>query len=249
MFEYCINQKLNYLYLTVYERQVHLISLLEKFGFKKEIFINRQGLQEMRMIKLLNRSIIKLDSNKIEYHPFYTDKSDIGKFVIPIQPGFYNALFKDGQLRNPTLFDQFSDSLNEIQGNSIMKAYVSSSPQTNLKQGDILFFYASKKNQVIEPVGILESQQIVDDFEKLWDLVRKKTVFSPEKLREMMNDKGKLHVITFRLISYLNKPIKLKDIRTIKSFKNKIQTITRLKEEDYIKLKADGYFDKCYIIN
>jgi hypothetical protein len=249
MFEYCLNQRLNYLYLTVYERQAHLISLLEKFGFKKDIFTNRQGLQEIRMIKLLNRSMINLSSNEIEYHPFYTDKSDIGKFVIPIQPGFYNALFKDGQLRTPTLFDQFSDSVNEIQGNSILKAYVSSSRQTNLKQGDILFFYASKKNQVIEPVGILESQQIVDDFDSLWDIVRKKTVFSPEQLREMLNDKGKLHVITFRLISYLSKPIKLKDIQTIESFKNKIQTITRIKEDDYLKLKADGYFDKCYIIN
>ncbi|MGE0077367.1 MAG: GNAT family N-acetyltransferase [Bacteroidales bacterium] len=249
MFEYCLNQELSYLYLTVYERQVHLVSLLEKFGFKKEIFTNRQGLQEMRMIKLLNRSLINLTTNDIEYHPFYTDKCDIGKFVIPIQPRFYNALFKDGQLRNPTLFDQFSDSVNEIQGNSIMKAYVSSSRRTGLKQGDILFFYASKKNQVIEPIGILESQQIVDDFDTLWDIVRKKTVFSPEQLREMLNDKGKLYVITFRLISYLNKPIKLKEIQMIDSFKNKIQTITRLKEDDYLKLKANGYFDKCYIVN
>lgn len=249
MFEYCLNQKLNYLYLTVYERQVYLISLLEKFGFKKDVFTNRQGLEEIRMIKLLNKSMINLISNEIEYHPFYTDRSDIGKFVIPIQPRFYNALFKDGQLRSPTLFDQFSDSINEIQGNSITKAYVSSSRQTNLKQGDILFFYASKNKQVIEPVGILESQQIVDDFDMLWDIVRKKTVFSPEQLREMMNDKGKLHVITFRLISYLSKPIKLKEIQTVDSFKNKIQTITRIQEVDYLKLKADGYFDKCFIVN
>lgn len=33
MFEYCINQKLNFLYLTVYEKQEHLIKLLETFGF------------------------------------------------------------------------------------------------------------------------------------------------------------------------------------------------------------------------
>ena len=249
MFEYCLNQKINYLYLTVYEKQEHLILLLLKFGFKKEIFKNQQGLSEIRMIKSLNKLTIKLESNDINFHPFYTDNKNINKFVIPIQPTFYNALFKDGQLRNPTLFDQFNDSINEIQGNTIMKAYVSSSRQTNLKQGDILFFYASKKNQVIEPIGILETQQIVDDFEVLWDIVRKKTVFSQEQLREMFNNKGKLHVITFRLISYLNKPIKLTDIQTIDSFKNKIQTITRIKESDYLKLKENGYFDKCYIIN
>jgi len=249
MFEYCINQKIGYLYLTVYEKQNHLISLLLKFGFEKNVFENQQGLSEIRMIKTLKKSAIKFDSNDIIYHPFYTDGLNVNKFVIPIQPAFYNTLFKDGQLRNPTLFDQFNDSVNEIQGNSIMKAYVSSSRQTNLKQGDILFFYASKKNQVIEPIGILETQQIVDDFDLLWDIVRKKTVFSQEQLREMFNRKGKLHVITFRLISYLNKPIKLADIKSIESFKNKIQTITRIKESDYIKLKKDGYFDKCYIIN
>lgn len=95
----------------------------------------------------------------------------------------------------------------------------------------------------------MESQQIVGDFDTLWDIVRKKTVFSPEQLREMLKSKGKLHVITFRLISYLSKPIKLQDIQMIESFKNKIQTITRIKESDYLKLKEDGYFDKCYIIN
>lgn len=249
MFEYCINQKIGYLYLTVYEKQAHLISLLVKFGFHKEIFKNKQGLEEIRMIKSLKRSKIRLISNDICYHPFYTDNENIGKFVIPIRPNFYNTLFKDGQLREPTLFDQFNDSINEIQGNSIMKAYVSSSPQTNLKQGDILFFYASQKNQVIEPIGILESQQIIDDFDILWDIVRKKTVFSQDELRAMFNQKGKLHVITFRLISYLNKPITLTDIKAIDSFKNKIQTITKIKESDYLKLKENGYFDKCYIIN
>ncbi len=249
MFEYCLNQKINHLYLTVYERQTHLISMLDKFGFKQDVFTNRQGLQEIRMIKLLNRSLISLTSNDINHHPFYTDNQNIGKFVIPIQPAFYNLLFKDGQLRERTLFDQIFDGINEIQGNSIMKAYVSSSRQTNLKLGDILFFYASKTSQDIEPIGILESLHIVDDFDTLWDIVQNKTVVSPEKLRDMLREKGKLHVITFRLISYLTKPIKLQDIQMIESFKNKIQTITRIKESDYLKLKEDGYFDKCYIIN
>ena len=35
----------------------------------------------------------------------------------------------------------------------------------------------------------------------------------------------------------------------IPSFKNKIQTITRLKEADYQQLKNEGYFDRRYIID
>jgi len=249
MFEYCINQKINYLYLTAYERQKHLIELLERFGFYQQVFTNKQGLNELRLIKNLNKSSLCITENLTTFHPFYTDSINVNKFVIPIQPRFYKTLFKDGNLRMPTLFDQFNDSINEIQGNSITKAYVSNSRQSKLKQGDLLLFYASKTNQVIEPLGILESQQIVTEWENLWEIVRKKTVFSPDELKELLRINGKLHVITFRLITYLKKPIKLNKIKTIDSFKNKLQTITRLKEQDYNLIKSNGYFDERYIIN
>ncbi|MFN5773831.1 hypothetical protein, partial [Flavobacterium sp.] len=114
---------------------------------------------------------------------------------------------------------------------------------------DILFFYSSKVNQSIEPVGILETIKIVKDFKELSEIVSKKTVFSQEDLLKMLNEKGELHVITFRLITYLKKKIGLQKIKQIDSFKNKIQTITRISESDYQLLKNEEYFDKRYIIN
>ncbi|MFL0134750.1 hypothetical protein, partial [Tenacibaculum maritimum] len=101
----------------------------------------------------------------------------------------------------------------------------------------------------IEPFGILESIQIVTDFDELWRIVNKKTVFSDSQLREWLEEKGRLHVIIFRLIAYLQKNISLEKIKKIDSFKNKIQTITELKETDYIKLDNEGHFDQRYIIN
>ncbi|MFL0105033.1 hypothetical protein, partial [Tenacibaculum maritimum] len=140
-------------------------------------------------------------------------------------------------------------SLNEIQGNTIIKAYISNSKNQKPKKGDLLFFYSSKINKVIEPFGILESIQIVTDFDELWRIVNKKTVFSDSQLREWLEEKGRLHVIIFRLIAYLQKNISLEKIKKIDSFKNKIQTITELKETDYIKLDNEGHFDQRYIIN
>ena len=130
--------------------------------------------------------------------------------------------------------------MNEIQGNTIVKAYISNSRQTTLKQGDLLFFYASHSQQLIEPVGILESIHVVKDIETLWQLVQKKTVFSPKELEDMLKNSDKLNVIIFRLVTYLKKPIKLNKIKQVKSFKNKIQTITHLSEDDYIQLKNEG---------
>ena len=68
-------------------------------------------------------------------------------------------------------------------------------------------------------------------------------------LQNWFSEKEQLHVITFRLVTYLKRKIGLKKIKEIKSFKNKIPTITELKEVDYIKLKNEGYFDERYIIN
>ena len=249
MFEYCINQKINYLYLTVYERQEHLISLLELFGFEKDIFTNKQGLSEIRMIKCLDKSKIEKTENHISLHPFYYDNEAVNKYVIPIQPKFYETLFKDGKLREPTLFDDTEDSLNEIQGNTIVKAYISNARIKSIKQGDIVLFYSSQTNKVIEPIGILETVEQVTDFDVLWNIVRKKTVYQQEELQQWLEEKKKLHVITFRLVTYLKKKINLTEIQTLDSYGNKFQTITKLQETDYQKLKKNGYFDKCYIIN
>lgn len=249
MFELCINRKIKYLYLTVYEKQVHLITLLKTFGFYRNEFKNSQGLIENRMIKCLDKNMINISENNISAHPFYLNNSKVKKYVIPIRPDFYGSLFKDGKLRPPTLFDKAPGSINEIQGNTIVKAYISNSKNQKPKKGDLLFFYSSKVNKVIEPFGVLESIEIVKDFDKLWSIVRKKTVFTEKELRDWLKEKKELHVITFRLIAYLKKNISLSKIKKIDSFKNKLQTITELKETDYIKLSNEGYFDERYIIN
>lgn len=249
MFEYSIEQKIKYLYLTVYEKQIHLIELLTKFGFYKNIFINGQGLEEIRMIKSLDKLKFTDFKNTMEHHPFYYDGEEVSKYVIPIRPDFYSSLFKDGELRNPTLFDNTFESINEIQGNTIIKAYISNSKTVKLQQGDILFFYASQNRKVIEPVGILETIEVVDNFDDLWKIVKNKTVFSQTELQNMLDEKKKLNVITFRLVNYLKNKVTLHKIKEIPSFKNKIQTITRIKETDYQQLKNEGYFDRRYIID
>lgn len=249
MFELCINQRIKYLYLTVYEKQEHLIRLLKTFGFYQNKFKNSQGLTELQMIKCLDKNKIRISENDISIHPFYFNDASVKKYVIPIRPEFYSTLFKDGKLRQPTLFDESPDSINEIQGNTIIKAYISNSKNKKPKKGDLIFFYSSRINQVIEPFGILESIEIVSDFDELWGVVRNKTVFTKSELREWLVDKKILHVITFRLIAYLKNNISLQKIKELDSFKNKLQTITELKETDYIRLYNENYFDKRYIIN
>lgn len=67
-------------------------------------------------------------------------------------------------------------------------------------------------------MGILESIEIVDNFDDLWKMVKNKTVFSQTDLQKMLDEKGKLNVITFRLINYLKKKVTLRKIKEITEF-------------------------------
>jgi hypothetical protein len=165
MFQLAIFQKVENVYLTTYEKQYALIYLLEKFGFKVHSeFVNNVGEDEKVYLKSLNKNEQEMQ-DKLAFHPFF--RINQPKYVIPIQPEYYNSLFKDGNLREATLFDNEDYGLQEIQGNTIVKAYISKSPRLDLKAGDLLFFYSSEKYKSIEPVGVLLEHKRLTDFDEM----------------------------------------------------------------------------------
>jgi predicted nucleic acid-binding protein len=249
MFDLCIKAKINHLYLTVFPHHFQLIELLTKYGFTRYEFKNKHDKDELRMIKSLIKSEYTQVPQAISSHPFYFDNDTINKFVIPINPGFYNTLFKDGKFRPQTLFDETESSLNEIEGNTISKAYLCKSRRKSMKAGDLLFFYGSKKIKCIDPVCILDSVTYTKDINEIKNLVKRKTVYSDVDLKNMASGKTEVTVMVFRLVYYLSAPIDFKKIKTLESYANKFQTVTTLTETDYIHLKQNKYFDERFIIN
>ncbi|MBK7669565.1 MAG: hypothetical protein IPJ32_20850 [Sphingobacteriaceae bacterium] len=89
----------------------------------------------------------------------------------------------------------------------------------------------------------------IKDINVINDKVRRKTVYSDSDLEEMVNGKKEITVLIFRLLYYLEKPIKQKEIKLLESYSNNFQTITVLKESDYNNLKQKKYFDERFIID
>lgn len=246
MFQLCLNKRINYLYVTTYDKQKVLIYLLKKFGFYLfSSFTNKICQSENIFVKSL---LLKdqFDKDDVSLHPYFRDNVD--KYVIPIQEQYYSSLFKDGNLRESTLFDDIDYGLQEVQGNTIIKAYISYSPQIKLKSGDLLFFYSSKKYKSIEPLGVLLEHKRVYNIEEVWELVKNKTVYSHEKLEKMFVNRKYLTVTIFRLATYLEPVIQFEEIKKLMSFSNKFQTITKLKENDYKLIKKE-YLNESLIIN
>jgi hypothetical protein len=231
MFQLAVNQNIEYVYVTTYEKQVALIHLLEKFGFNKfSTFENSVGMKEMIFLKSL-RHIDYIEKVGSIIHPFF--RLNRSKYIIPIQPKFYKTLFKDGNLRTPSLFDSEDYGLQEIQGNTIIKAYISKSLRQDLKKGDLLFFYSSEKYKSIEPIGELLLYKRVDNIDELWELVKSKTVYEQKHLKKMLEQSDYLTVTIFRLVNYLKPVVNFDQIKKMESFSNKFQTITRLTENDF----------------
>ncbi len=249
MFDMCIKGKIGHLYLTVFPQHIHLIALLEKYGFVRNQFKNKDGLDELRMIKSLIKTDYSATQQAIEAHPFYADGTAINKFVIPIDPKFYNTLFKDGTFRQQHLFDNTSEALNEIEGNTISKAYLCRSKRKSMKAGDLLFFYRSKDIKSIEPVGLLDEVVYTKDIAEIKKLVKRKTVYSDANLEQMADGKKAVTVLVFRLLYYLENPVKFQTVKTLESYSNNFQTITTLTETDYSNLKQNKHFDERFIIN
>jgi len=235
MFQLCLASKINYAYVTTYEKQKALIQLLQKFGFElHSSFKNKVGQTESVFLKSLRKEDQK-EKRGSKLHPFYTD--NVNKFVVPIRKQYYSSLFKDSSLRTSTLFDDVDYGLQEVQGNTIIKAYISNTPQINLREGDLLFFYSSGEYKAIEPLGVLLEHKRVYNTDELWELVKNKTVYSQKDLEKMFKERKYLTVTIFRLVDYLEPIIKFEDIKCLQSFANKFQTITKLKETDYKQIK------------
>lgn len=246
MFQLCIDQKINYLYVTTYEKQKALIYILEKFGFEKhKEFKNNVGVKETVFLKDLNKNHQK-NTLDCALHPYFTDVQN--KYIIPIQPKYYSSLFKDSNLREATLFDSEDYGLQEVQGNTIIKAYVSKSPRKDLVAGDLLFFYSSAKYKKIEPLGVLLEHKRVSDFDKLWALVRSKTVYSQNELKKMLSQRKYLTVTIFRLVQYLDPLLNFEEIKKLDCYGNKFQTITKMSENDYQYIKK-LYINENFIID
>jgi rRNA-processing protein FCF1/L-amino acid N-acyltransferase YncA len=246
MFAYCMNKNVNYLYVTTYEKQKGLIYILSKFGFEKhEEFNNSVGSKETVFIKkLLKQDQVGKTGNDI--HPFF--REEVNKYIVPIQSEYYQTLFKDRNLRNPTLFDDVDYGLQEMQGNTIIKAYISKSPRQDLNPNDLLFFYSSKKYKSIEPLGVLIEHKRVDNFDELWEMVKSKTVYSQSILKEKMRTSKYLTVTIFRLVTYLNPPVKFDFIKTLECFDTKFQTFTKIGDTDYSRIKKN-HIDESFIVD
>jgi hypothetical protein len=128
---------------------------------------------------------------------------------------------------------------------TIRKVYLCRAKITQLRPGDVLFFYMSKDeryeaSQSITTVGIVEQVVDVVTADDLIRLTAKRSVFSAEELRAMnASERSPVKMIDFLLVGHSAPPVHLNTLVAEGIFSSRPpQSIAELRGEQYRKLRA-----------
>ena len=228
-----IKERVDEIYVTVFDKQEYLIDMLESYGFKK--YTKKKTLRSDGKYELEN-VMVKSMKNKENYYPFF----EVGNnriFLVPIRDNYHHLLFQESER-------QIQLSLEDFQGkntasNSLKKAYLCDSKIKQIQKGSILLFYSSGTKKAITSLGIVDAVfNKFNNFEELYNLVKKRTAYGEHELsKNYRNDKL---VILFKLYYSFENYVDFEFLKKSGIVNGAIQSIQHITKEQLLKI-----LDKC----
>lgn len=262
-FEYAKLKNKKQLYLTHFTTGPNdkLISLIETYGF---YFLTKKKNNEDVFFKEIKPSInptIKTienvkDTNQ-KYFPSFYDRSLVSKYIIPIQPMFFERLFPDIHIKEDSQYSQLTLELNlkkdtkyTSEGFSIQKAYICNTNVGSMKENDIVLFYRTTDYKSILALGTIEKVYYnINDADEIYKLIKRRTVYTLNEIKEKCGRKKAPVVILFKHNLNFNNEVKYDMLLSQEIIKGQIQTIREIKENNLYKKIIQGNIDESLIIN
>lgn len=224
-------------FLTVYPKQVALIKLISRFGFKKGSA--KSG--EDSYYKYTKVTEVGKSMPPFEFHKSYwpcIKVSNVKKYCIPIRPEFHSRLFPeaDQKLQKQLKFD--FDPLPQTPGNAIRKIYICRAPLNSMEPGSLLLFYRSG-DSVITSVGVLEEYVKANNYEVLTKIAGSRSVYSSDELLERTEGSKIAKAVNFYYAENFAEPITLINLKKYGVLKNAPQSIMLLSDKCF-----DVFFSK-----
>jgi len=226
-FRYATDNACEHIFLHAHpEEQDYLIRLLDDFGFQQA---GTYQSRDVVVVKAHPRvAPLAGDLNALEYvrryFPHFRADQSVAKFIVPIQPQYHAILFPDLEAQG-SLFGSGNV------GNAIKLAYLCHSRVGSINPGDVLLFYRTHDAQAVTSVGVVELHETSNDVAKIATLVRRRTVYSLDEIRDLATKPTK--VILFRLIRHLDHPVSYDWLQENGVVTGPIQTIRRISHEGF----------------
>ena len=247
------HNKYDLTYLTAYPKQAFLIDLLAYYGFRctKERPDGELVLEKT----FVTGRLPPLDGEAFafdrQYYPRFHDGKGVRKFCVPIKPDYHRRLFPEIAFgKKLPLFSTEALVLAHGQartpGNTIRKVYLCRAVTTQLRPGDLIFFYMSKDDeyefsQSVTTVGVVEQVTNVCTMEELVKQTARRSVFSVEALDDWKASQSKpVKMIDFLLIGHSETPVPLDVLVDEGIFSGRPpQSIAQLSDEQYANLRPN----------
>lgn len=225
-----IKNKVDEIYVTIFEKQEALIHLFSEYGFIRKTSKMTQKLD----LSFEEELVFVKNMHDNTYPNFEWDNSEV--FMVPIRQEYHEMLFPESEFVNQLTFGDMNGT--NTYSNTIKKAYICNSNTKCIQPGDILVFYASEFKRSITTIGIVDS--VFNNFsspEELFNMAIKRTVYSLDAIKKLYKPTSKL--ILFKYYRSLNKPISYNELIEEKIINNVPMSIVKIKNKNGLKKMLD----------
>ena len=197
-FDVAVDQRVNALYVTIFEKHAALVDLFLRYGFERKALKRTVNGEELVLERRLDRVAgdVVLDYPRI---PVRTDRH----FILSLYPSWHSRLLPDSLLRteNPSILQDVSHT------NSIHKIYLAAMQGIDqLRRGDTLLIYRTAERgpayhtSVVTSLCVVEELTNINNFptvEQFLTYCAPYSIFTETELRELYQRRRYPWVIRF----------------------------------------------------
>ncbi|EKY3112488.1 N-acetyltransferase [Cronobacter sakazakii] len=202
IFDHALNNNVDNIYVTAFEKHDYLIRLFKIYGFIDEgVKVSKNGIERV-LIKEMNRDALTGDI--LSDYPFINNRNNESKFLLSIYPTFHTRLFPDSKL-----ITESPDVISDVSyANSIRKVYICGmSGVESMKPNDIILIYRTSDNQgpayyrsVATSLCVVEKVRNIHSFvteKEFVDYCARYSVFTESELKNFYKTKKYPYIISF----------------------------------------------------
>lgn len=241
-FRYATANRLKNIFIHGDEVEHHLLfELLEDFGFER--VGSHPGSNGRDAVYVKKHPVQPPPPDSLEpfvyfksFFPHFRHDAPISKYIVPIRPAYHEILFPDFEMPLGEQLNLFPNP-NSV-GNAIKLAYLCHAQTKEMKPGDIVLFYRSKDIKALTTIGVVEQYAGSRDATEIAALVKRRTVYSMEKIEEMAKETTR--IMLFRLIRHFSPPFSKDWLINNGILTDVPQSITKIKNETFNKLLTNA---------
>jgi hypothetical protein len=252
VFDHAIFERVDEVYVTVFAQHAPLISLLERYGFRKAASKTSQNGTELVLVKLLRGSY----EDVVSSYPLVRLAQE-RTFLLSLYPMWHTRLLPDSILKT-----EDADVVQDVSHtNSIHKVYLAAmSGMETLRRGDVLLIYRTSDQQgpahyrsVATSICLVEEYRSIRSFasqEEFLNYCRPYSVFTEEELLGFWQKKKYPHIIRFTYNIALKKRVtRAVMIENLGMDGSAYWGFMQLTHEQFLNIIRKGLVDESLIVN